>query len=266
MALTIRVLLENRRAADADSALIAKPGLSLLIEDDTSKVLFDTGPDGSFADNAQRLGMTLDDLTATVLSHGHYDHCGGVPWLPEGSRIICHPQLAQPRYAAISLGGHAHKIKKLSCDHDYSRYHMEYYRQPFAISERLLWSGEIVVASPRAYGVLAGEQETRDYIVDEGVLIYLSDRGLVIISGCGHRGIENIVRHCQNITGIERVYAVVGGLHLRTASVGKVLQVRRFLQQLRVEKIMACHCTGTWGQLWLAGAQAPATGDVLRLD
>jgi 7,8-dihydropterin-6-yl-methyl-4-(beta-D-ribofuranosyl)aminobenzene 5'-phosphate synthase len=88
----------------------------------------------------------------------------------------------------------------------------------------------------------------------------------VIISGCGHRGIENIVRHCQNITGIERVYAVVGGLHLRTASVAKVLQVRRFLQQLRVEKIMACHCTGAWGQLWLAGAQAPATGDVLQLD
>lgn len=266
MALTIRVLLENRRAAHADTGLIAKAGLSLLIEDETSKVLFDTGPDGSFASNAQRLGVRLDDLTATVLSHGHYDHCGGVPWLAENSRIICHPQLAQPRYAAISLGAYAHKIKKLSLEHDYSRFRMEYYRQPFAISERLLWSGEIAVASPRAYGVLAGEPEMPDYIVDEGVLVYLSDRGLVIISGCGHRGVENIVRHCQNITGIERVYALIGGLHLRTASVAKVLQVRSFLQQQRVENIMACHCTGAWGQLWLAGVQAPATGDLLRLD
>lgn len=114
MALTIRVLLENRLAAHADPALTAKAGLSLLLEDETSKVLFDTGPDGSFLKNAQRMGIKLDNLTATVLSHGHYDHCGGVPWLPEGSRIICHPQLTQPRYAAISLGRHVRKIKKLA--------------------------------------------------------------------------------------------------------------------------------------------------------
>lgn len=111
MALTIRVLLENRLAAHADPALTAKAGLSLLLEDETSKVLFDTGPDGSFLKNAQRMGIKLDNLTAAVLSHGHYDHCGGVPWLPEGSRIICHPQLSQPRYAAISLGRHVRKIK-----------------------------------------------------------------------------------------------------------------------------------------------------------
>lgn len=70
MALTIRVLLENRLAAHADPALTAKAGLSLLLEDETSKVLFDTGPDGSFLKNAQRMGIKLDNLTATVLSHG----------------------------------------------------------------------------------------------------------------------------------------------------------------------------------------------------
>jgi 7,8-dihydropterin-6-yl-methyl-4-(beta-D-ribofuranosyl)aminobenzene 5'-phosphate synthase len=57
-----------------------------------------------------------------------------------------------------------------------------------------------------------------DYISDEGVLIYKSERGLVIITGCGHRGIENIVRHCQKITGVNQIYALVGGFHLRAAS------------------------------------------------
>lgn len=157
MALIIKVLLENRLGEGQDSLLQAKPGLSLLVEDETSRVLFDTGPDGSFLHNAQRMGVSLSDLTATVLSHGHYDHCGGVPWLPDNSRIICHPLIAQQRYSALSLAGRRWKVKKLSREIDYSRHRMEYSREPLAIGERLLWSGEIAVARPRAYGVLAGQ-------------------------------------------------------------------------------------------------------------
>lgn len=111
MALIIKVLLENRLGEGQDSLLQAKPGLSLLVEDETSRVLFDTGPDGSFLHNAQRMGVSLSDLTATVLSHGHYDHCGGVPWLPDNSRIICHPLIAQQRYSALSLAGRRWKVK-----------------------------------------------------------------------------------------------------------------------------------------------------------
>lgn len=113
MALIIKVLLENRLGKGQDILLQAKPGLSLLVEDETSRVLFDTGPDGTFLNNAQRMGVSLSDLTATVLSHGHYDHCGGVPWLPDNSRIICHPLIAQQRYSALSLAGRRWKVKKL---------------------------------------------------------------------------------------------------------------------------------------------------------
>ena len=90
MALTLTVLLENRRAAGAGKTLLAKPGLSLLVQDETTTILFDTGPDGSFMHNAAQMGVDLTHLTAVVLSHGHYDHCGGVPWLADNSRIICH--------------------------------------------------------------------------------------------------------------------------------------------------------------------------------
>jgi len=87
MALTLKVLLENRRAAGANPLLQAKAGLSLLIEDETTSILFDTGPDDSFLHNAALMGVDLSRITATVLSHGHYDHCGGVAWLPDNSRI-----------------------------------------------------------------------------------------------------------------------------------------------------------------------------------
>ncbi|HDG8092223.1 TPA: MBL fold metallo-hydrolase [Klebsiella oxytoca] len=266
MALIIKMLLENRLGKGKDKLLQVKPGLSLVVEDETCRVLFDTGPDGSFLHNAQRMGVSLSNLTATVLSHGHYDHCGGVPWLPDNSRIICHPQVGQTRYSALSIGGHRVKVKKLSREIDYSRHRMEYSRQPLAISERLMWSGEIAVARPRAYGVLAGLSPAEDYIADEGVLIYRSTRGLIIICGCGHRGLINTLRHCQKVTGVQQIYAIIGGLHLRRAPPWRIRQIKQFLHQQKVEKVMACHCTGSWGRWWLSADSAPATGDTLVLD
>lgn len=266
MALTIRVLLENQLAGSVQKPLLAKAGLSLLIQDEDTSVLFDTGPDGSFLHNAALMGVDLSRLTATVLSHGHYDHCGGVPCLPDNSRIICHPQIANERYSSVTLLGYTRKIKRLSLDIDYSRHRMEYSCAPLHISERFMWSGEIAVAKPQAYGVISGKNAAVDYVIDEGVLIYKSDRGLVIIIGCGHRGLINIVRHCQKITGINRIHALFGGFHLRSASPNVLWQVRQSLNQEKPDKIMGCHCTGTWGRLWLPEVIAPATGEVFVLE
>jgi 7,8-dihydropterin-6-yl-methyl-4-(beta-D-ribofuranosyl)aminobenzene 5'-phosphate synthase len=72
----------------------------------------------------------------------------------------------------------------------------------------------------------------------------------VIITGCGHRGLENTIRHCRNITREENVYAVIGGLHLRTASPLKLINLMKFLREIKPEKLwMPLH--GTMGQTWL---------------
>lgn len=266
MALTIKVLLENRHGIGVAKSLQAKAGLSLLIQDGLTTILFDTGPDSSFLQNAAQMGLDLSSLTATVLSHGHYDHCGGVEWLPDNSRIICHPQIANERHSAVKFFGYTKKIKKLSLDIDYSRHRMEYSSTPLHISDRFMWSGKIAMAEPKAYGVISGQHTTLDYVTDEGVLIYKSDRGLVIITGCGHRGIINIVRYCQKITGINHIHALLGGFHLRCASPHVLWQVRKFIDQQKPEKIMGCHCTGIWGRLWLSKVMAPATGDTIILE
>lgn len=157
MALTIKVLLENHKAAGVDNALKARPGLSLLVQDESTSILFDTGPDDSFLQNASTMRIDLSDISAVVLSHGHYDHCGGVPWLPDNSRIICHPEMARERYAAITLPGMTRKIKKLSREGDYSRYRMVYTRDPMPISDKFIWSGEILLPclKPTAFLVVA---------------------------------------------------------------------------------------------------------------
>lgn len=266
MALTIRVLLENQLSARALQPLAVKAGLSLLVEDDKDAILFDTGPDGRFLQNAALMGVDLSDLTATVLSHGHYDHCGGVPWLPDNSRIICHPHIADERYSSVKILGYTQKIKKLSLDIDYTRYRMEYSAAPVHISDRFIWSGEIPMTQQKAYGVITGNNAGVDYVSDEGVLIYKSDKGLVIITGCGHRGIINIVRYCQKITGINHIHALFGGFHLRSASPHVLWQVRTFLKQQNPDKIMGCHCTGMWGRLWLPKVIAPAAGDTFVFE
>lgn len=266
MAVTVSVLLENTPGSRPGNNLQAKAGLSLFIEDDSDSVLFDTGPDNSFMINAERMGITITDSTTTVLSHGHYDHAGGVSCLPVNSRIVCHPDVGCERYSAVTFAGHTARIKKLSRDNDYSRFRMDYSKGPLRIGERFLWSGEIPVARPRPYGIIAGATPSTDYVKDEGVLIYRSDRGLIIFIGCGHRGLIETVQYCQKITGVEHIHALFGGFHLRCASPLKLWKVSRFLRIQKPDKIMGCHCTGTWGRLWLPSPViTPVTGEIYKM-
>lgn len=265
MSIIISVLLENRLKPESKNLLRAKAGLSLFIQDENDSILFDTGPDDSFMHNAGLMGVDLTNLTASVLSHGHYDHCGGVPWISDKCRIICHPMVANERYSAVRFPGYTARIKKLSIDNNFSRFRMEYSSTPLHIGKRFMWSGEIPVAKPRAYGVISHKNTEADYVKDEGVLIYKSDFGLIIFIGCGHRGLIDIVRHCQNITRINHIHAIFGGFHLRYASPLRLWKVRKFLHLHKPDKIMGCHCTGKWGRLWLPEAVSPATGDVYVL-
>ncbi|RJL52980.1 MBL fold metallo-hydrolase [Pectobacterium carotovorum] len=265
MPITVSVLLENRLNSGSINSLRAKAGLSLFIQDENDSILFDTGPDDSFLHNAALMGIDLTSLTVTVLSHGHYDHCGGVSWLPDKCRIVCHPLVASERYSAVRFSNYTARIKKLSPNIDYSHHRMEYSSAPLHIGKRFMWSGEIPVTKPEAYGVIGGENAGVDFVKDEGVLIYKSDRGLIIFIGCGHRGLIDIVRHCQKITGVNHIHALFGGFHLRCASPRKLWGVRQFLCHLKPDKIMGCHCTGKWGGLWLPNATTPKTGDTYVL-
>lgn len=235
------------------------------MEDETSRVLFDTGPDGSFLHNAQRMGVSLSDLTATVLSHGHYDHCGGVPWLPDNSRIICHPLIAQQRYSALSLAGRRWKVKNCR----------EKLTTPATAWSTAAnrWRSANDCCGPARLRSRVREPMASSRVNRRGRLPCRRrradlplDAGLVIICGCGHRGLIDTIRHCQKITGVQQIRAIIGGLHLRSAPPWVIRRLKQFLRQQKVEEVMACHCTGSWGRWWLAADSAPATGDTLVLE
>ncbi|HHT0330683.1 TPA: MBL fold metallo-hydrolase [Raoultella planticola] len=266
MMLKMTMLVENHLSPRAVPGMQPRAGLCILLDDGDSRILFDTGPDETFIRNARLMNEPLSNLSAVVLSHGHYDHIGGVNWLNSGTRIICHPDVVRERYACVRVPGKAIPVKKLSRHLNFTGENVLFSKGPHAVGKRFTWTGEIPVEKPVAYGITDVRTGALDYVPDEGALIWRSSRGLVIITGCGHRGLENTIRHCRNITREENIYAVIGGLHLRTVSPLKLINLMKFLREINPEKIMGCHCTGRWGRLWLKDKYRLSCGDTLFFD
>ncbi|UBM42418.1 MBL fold metallo-hydrolase [Hafnia paralvei] len=273
MSLNITVLLENKnRHPQLDGGV----GLSLLLDDGEQRILFDTGQDQRFCDNAHRLGIDLGTLTRVVLSHGHYDHFGGLPYLiphtPYKPEVICHPDVFLTRYAGKFVGSRAIRLKKISPENSETalktHFPFRLSRHPVSIGSRFIFAGEIERSNKhKSFGLIENEDGfTTDYVKDDSCLIWQGSQGLIIIVGCSHSGICDIIRYAKHITGIDKVSAVIGGLHLRSAGIREMLSTRRYFQAQNIDLIYGCHCTGAWGRLWLPNAQPLNTGDSLSLE
>lgn len=112
--LTLRVMLENTRAAGADKSLQAAPGLSLLVQDEQPLFCLIPGRMTALVECREEWALTC--LNYRRYSHGHYDHRGGVPWLADNTRVICHPHIACERYSAITVAGYSQKSKHHDTD------------------------------------------------------------------------------------------------------------------------------------------------------
>lgn len=249
------ILVENHLSPRAAAGMQSRAGLSILLDDGESRILFDTGPDETVVRNARLLNEPLTDLDAVVLSHGHYDHSGGITSLDPGTRIICHPDILRERYAAVRLPGKVIPLKKLSVVERFRGLKVEYSKTPRVLAGRFVWSGEIPVESPESWGYTDYRSATPDFVSDEGALIW-----------CSSRGLENTVRHCMKIMGEKRVYALIGGFHLRTASPLRLIRLKAFLREIAPQHILGCHCTGRWGKLWLRNTHPVACGNTFIFE
>lgn len=247
--------------------MVAEHGFSALVKipDKDLTLLFDTGTTGSVLINNMRL-VSADpaSIDAVIISHRHYDHTGGLKTFLEARKdretiIISHPDLFEPAYAkgkknGIRYIGNPFRREELES----LRARFIYTRRPMKIADGVIVTGEI----PREWGPSHTDHMLRqgddglveDTLPDDFALILEAAEGLVIITGCGHAGIENIVEYAISITGERRIAGVIGGLHLMGAEDSRIEEVVKYLSSKELTTLAPTHCTGLRAQAALAAA------------
>lgn len=246
----LTVLVEN----NADPASLgSEHGWSVLVETDDSRGLFDTGQSGLVVDNASALDVDLRELEWIVLSHGHYDHTGGLEAvLTEAApvTVYCHPEAfpmkfvreGDGRYREAGMELSRQVISKKGAD-------LKVIPGAAKIGKGLTTTGEIPRVTnfepiPERFFLARDGERVPDQFRDDQAMVFSCEQGLVVLVGCAHAGVVNTIKYAIELTGIDRVYAVIGGMHLARASEKRLAQTVRAFQELEIEMVGPAHCTG----------------------
>jgi 7,8-dihydropterin-6-yl-methyl-4-(beta-D-ribofuranosyl)aminobenzene 5'-phosphate synthase len=242
---------------------MAEHGYSVLIRtrlgEKQAEVLFDAGLSRrGILYNLDALEISLKEVQAIILSHGHADHALGLPGVVErlGTRnmpLILHPDAYLERKLVLPNGDEIGiPAPKLT---DFRRENIEIVEEvgpSMLVDEMVLVSGEIARTTdfekgfPIHYAKRQDQWEPDPLIMDDQcVLIHAKGKGLIVITGCGHSGIINTIRNAQVLTGIKKIYAVIGGFHLTGGYFEPIIPATiAELKQINPRYLMPGHCTG----------------------
>ncbi|MDY0234824.1 MAG: MBL fold metallo-hydrolase [Gudongella sp.] len=251
----IKVLTDNNTIIDR--YYLGEPGLSFIVEVNEKKILFDMGYSDVFIRNAFKMGETLRDIDKVVFSHGHMDHTWGLdPYI----RLMSEWETEKIIYKKPSLVAHKelflnrrfegfNEIGSLVSEDKASRhFDMNLTNKSVKLAEGLWFLGEIErkydFEGKMAIGeVLRNGAWKPDLVTDDTAMAYEADGGIVVITGCSHSGICNIIEQAKKVTGIEKIVGVIGGFHLMDGESMQVVETGKYFERNGIEEVYACHCT-----------------------
>lgn len=258
----LTVVVDNNTLIDR--YFLAEPGLCFHIYHEGINLLFDVGYSDVFIGNAQKMQLSLLNLDFLALSHGHLDHTWGLEPLikyytectiegrPHSKPVILgHPKtlasvsaLDLPEFGPLIS---ENRLKK--------HFELQLSRTVQWITDDLVFLGEIprnnTFEGQISFGTKEGET-TDDLVPEDSALVYKSQKGLVIVTGCSHSGICNIIEYAKEICAEERIFDIVGGLHLQNPTTTQMNGTVEYFRKLGLDSIHACHCTDLQSKINLA--------------
>ena len=235
------------------AGLVAEHGLAVLVEWEKDLVLFDTGQTDRLVSNAKKLAIDLSRVSNVALSHGHYDHTGGLPAFlrqaPEAT-VFAHPLIFNEKFARELVG----TFREVGAP--FSRNEVETLSARLCLKKSaqeivpgVFLSGEIPRKSPFEedqldfFVVIGGDRE-RDAMLDDQALILDAPSGLVVLLGCAHAGVINTLHHVRQMFPKRPIAVLAGGMHLADAPSERVLRTIEGVREFDIPRIVAGHCTG----------------------
>jgi 7,8-dihydropterin-6-yl-methyl-4-(beta-D-ribofuranosyl)aminobenzene 5'-phosphate synthase len=260
----ITILCEN--TAIPAKGILGEHGFAALIETPAGRYLFDTGQGNTLLQNAAALGIDLTRLDKIMLSHGHFDHTGGladVLRLTGPIDVHAHPDIFLKRFAVAKIHRKqmlrpihnpitAGKLKRLGARLVFNTVFTR-------IAGNLYLTGEVPRTSafekpdPRLV-IKKGGKLCPDLLKDDQSAILKTRKGLVVIFGCAHSGMINTLQHVRQCLPDDTLYMIIGGTHLGFLSDAQVAESIDCLRGFAIEKIGVSHCTGGRAALALMNA------------
>ncbi|MDQ1351052.1 MAG: 7,8-dihydropterin-6-yl-methyl-4-(beta-D-ribofuranosyl)aminobenzene 5-phosphate synthase [Acidobacteriota bacterium] len=275
----LTVLVDNNTYIDR--YFYGEPGVSYLIQEDDLKILFDVGYSDLLIKNAQKMDISLWDVDSIVISHGHIDHTGGleplIKYYTEAvaehiphrqASLVAHPLAFNRKQKEnfMDIGSLITK-EKLAL-----HFQLNFSQKPLWLSDKLVFLGEIErtddfeAQRPLGKRVVDNIAED-DYLMDDSALVYKSPGGMVIITGCSHAGICNIVAYAGKVCREERIVDIIGGFHLLQPGEIQLQKTLAYLKETKPKTLHACHCTDLRSKIALAGVlPLEEVGVGLRLE